>query len=174
MKISLRTATLDDLALLTYWDTQPHVIECDPNDDWKWEKELPRDPDWREQLIAESDGRPIGFMEIIDPALEDDHYWGEIESGFRAIDIWIGEAEDLNKGYGTEMMRLALQRCFSDSNVHTVLIDPLASNKKAHRFYKRLGFKFVEERTFGKDDCFVYRLERESFKYICFLKEETM
>jgi len=24
--------------------------------------------------------------------------------GYRAIDIWIGEEKDLNKGYGTEMM----------------------------------------------------------------------
>jgi aminoglycoside 6'-N-acetyltransferase len=39
-----------------------------------------------------------------------------------------------------------------------VLIDPLASNTRAHRFYGRLGFRFVERRRFGQDDCFVYRL----------------
>lgn len=41
-----------------------------------------------------------------------------------------------------------------------MLIDPLASNERSHRFYERLGFRFVERRSFGEDDCFVYRLER--------------
>ena len=63
----LRPATPDDLELLRRWDEQPHVIESDPNDDWGWEQELARDPDWREQLIAEVDGTPIGFIQIIDP-----------------------------------------------------------------------------------------------------------
>ena len=77
-----------------YWDEQPHVIESDPNDDWNWEVELARDPDWREQLIAEVDDVPVGFIQIIDPTREDSR------------------------------------------------------------------FRFVENRSFGDDDCAVYRLER--------------
>ena len=82
----------------------------------------------------------------------------------RAVDIWIGEARDLGKGYGTEMMRLALERCFASADVAAVLIDPLAGNTRAHRFYERLGFRFLERRQFGRDDCFVYRLERADFE----------
>ena len=55
--INLRPATPNDLTLLQYWDKQPHVIACDPDDDWNWELELDRDPEWREQLISEIDGR---------------------------------------------------------------------------------------------------------------------
>lgn len=155
---------MDDLQLLNHWDEQPHVIASDPNDDWLWENELGKKPEWREQLIAELDGRPIGFIEIIDPYLEEEHYWGvNVEENLRAIDIWIGEAEDLGKGYGTIMMKLALEKCFAAPEVSAVIIDPLASNVDAHRFYERLGFKFVERRHFGEDDCFVYRLEREDF-----------
>jgi aminoglycoside 6'-N-acetyltransferase len=158
--IHLRPATIDDLDLLRQWDEEPHVVESDPNDDWGWEVELARDPDWREQLIAEIDGRSIGFIQIIDPALEDSHYWGEIEPNLRAIDIWIGAEADLGQGYGTQMMKLAISRCFADPLVTAILIDPLASNTRAHRFYERLGFRFVEPRRFGEDDCFVYRLNR--------------
>lgn len=158
--MELRPATVNDLALLRHWDEQPHVLASDANDDWRWEVELARTPDWREQLIAEMDGRPIGFVQIIDPANEETHYWGKVPAGLRAIDIWIGEASDLGKGYGTQMMRLALARCFEDPIVSAVLIDPLASNVRAHRFYERLGFKKIENRRFGDDDCFVYRLER--------------
>ena len=162
--IRLRPANINDLALLRHWDTQPHVVASDPNDDWQWETELENHPAWREQLIAESGGRPIGFIQIIDPLLEESHYWGEtVEPNLRAIDIWIGEAGDLGKGYGTVMMRLALEKCFAAPEVTAVIIDPLASNTKAHRFYERLGFKFIERRTFGEDDCFVMRLERGDF-----------
>jgi aminoglycoside 6'-N-acetyltransferase len=161
----LRPACLDDLALLQRWDEAPHVVASDPNDDWGWERELGRTPDWREQLIAEVDGRPIGFLQIIDPAREDGHYWGEdVPNGLRAVDIWIGEADALGRGHGTAMMRLALARCFSDPSVSAVLIDPLASNTRAHRFYERLGFRFVERRRFGQDDCRVYRLERGAWE----------
>lgn len=160
-RIRLRKATLDDLSLLRHWDEQPHVIAASPNDEWDWEAELQQDYDWQELLIAERNGRAIGFLQIIDPVLEETHYWGDIEKGYRAIDIWIGEADDLGKGYGTEMMKLALNRCFADSTIKAVLIDPLESNTKAHRFYERLGFQFVEKRRFGDDDCFVYQLNRE-------------
>ncbi|TAG97044.1 MAG: N-acetyltransferase [Oscillatoriales cyanobacterium] len=156
--IHLRPATPADLAILQHWDEQTHVIAADPNDDWGWEVELSRNPDWREQLIAEMEGRAIGFIQIIDPAREDSHYWGDVAADLRAIDIWIGEAADLGKGYGTKMMQLAIARCFSDPTVTAILIDPLASNTRAHRFYERLGFQFVEEHRFGDDDCFVYRL----------------
>jgi aminoglycoside 6'-N-acetyltransferase len=162
--IDLRPATPDDLALLRHWDEQPHVIASDPNDDWGWEVELHRHPDWREQLIAELDGRPIGFVEIIDPAREESHYWGDTSADLRAIDIWIGEEACLGKGYGTQMMRLALDRCFADPAVSAVLVDPLAGNTRAHRFYERLGFRFVEARRFGEDDCFVYRLQRADYE----------
>jgi aminoglycoside 6'-N-acetyltransferase len=158
--MNLRSATSADLNLLRYWDEQPHVVASDPNDDWGWEVELDRDFEWREQLIAEIDGRPIGFVQIIDPAREDSHYWGHVPANLRAIDIWIGEEADLGKGYGTKIMQLALDRCFNDPLVTAVLVDPLASNTRAHRFYERFGFQFVERRRFGNDDCFVYRLNR--------------
>ena len=163
-KITLRPATIQDLALLQHWDKQPHVIASDPNDDWQWEQELKYDPEWREQLIAQLGDRPIGCIQIIDPALEEEHYWGDVEPNLRAIDIWIGEAEDLGKGYGTKMMQLALERCFTDIVVIAVLVDPLASNTRAHKFYQRFGFKLLEKRIFNLDDCFVFRLTRKDWE----------
>ncbi|MEO0854871.1 MAG: GNAT family N-acetyltransferase [Cyanobacteria bacterium J06648_11] len=158
--MKLRAATPEDLELLQHWDEQPHVIASDPSDDWEWEVELHRDPDWREQLIAELDDRPIGVLQIIDPAREDTHYWGNVPDNLRAIDIWIGEASDLGKGYGTQMMELAIARCFADPSVEAILVDPLASNTRAHRFYEKLGFRVSDRRFFGEEDCFMYRLAR--------------
>jgi aminoglycoside 6'-N-acetyltransferase len=160
----LRPATIADLDLLRDWDDQPHIIASAPNDDWDWEVELQRDLDWREQLIAEIEKRPIGFVQIIDPALEDNHYWGDIADNLRAIDVWIGEESDLGQGYGTQTMRLAIERCFATPSVTAILIDPLANNIRAHHFYERLGFSFVEARRFGNDDCFVYSLDRPTWE----------
>jgi len=160
----LRPTTINDLDLLRYWDTKPHVKEANPNDDWEWETELNRSPDWREWLIAEADNRPIGFIQIIDPVREDSHYWGNVPDGLRAIDIWIGEEDYLGKGYGTKMMELAIDRCFADPAVTAVLVDPLAANTRSHRFYERLGFRFIERRRFGEDDCHVYKLTRTDWQ----------
>jgi aminoglycoside 6'-N-acetyltransferase len=166
--IILRRATIADLPIVLHWDEQPHVIESDLDGNFDWETELLYEPPWREQLVAELDGRPIGFIQIIDPALEESHYWGDVPHGLRAIDIWIGEADDLGKGYGTTMMRLAIERCFGDPSVNAILIDPLATNVRAHRFYERLGFRFVEQKRLGDDesDCFVFELTREHLRRI--------
>ncbi|WP_281991353.1 GNAT family N-acetyltransferase [Aquimarina aggregata] len=160
-QVNLRIATNKDLELVKYWDQQQHVIDSDPDDDWDWEYELNRFPDWRAQFIAEINGRAIGFIQIIDPKKEDSQYWGDVPDNQRAIDIWIGEQEDLGKGYGTQMMKLAIDYCFNNDNVNTILIDPLVSNTKAIRFYEKIGFHYVENRFFGKSECVVYKLDRK-------------
>lgn len=159
--ITLRRATEADIPLLYRWDEAPHVRDGVPGTYCDWEQELAL-PDWQENLIAEHDGRPIGFIRIIDPAREESRYWGEQPPGLRALDIWIGEADALGSGHGTEMMRQAIARCFEDPSVDAILIDPFSQNVRAHRFYERLGFEFVEERVFPGDDhpCRVYRLDR--------------
>ena len=158
----LRTATLADLSLLRTWDAKAHVIAATgPDGDLGWEIELPRSVPCRELLIAETDdGRAIAALQIIDPAREETHYWGDVAQNLRAIDIWIGEEADLGRGHGTAIMRLVLARCFAEPAVTAVLVDPLVSNEGAHRFYERLGFARAERRMFGDDDCYVYRLGR--------------
>lgn len=160
----LRPATAEDIPLLKRWDDNPDVASAGGDDDWyDWDAEIPRDAPWGEFLIAEADGRPVGVMEICDPAQEPSHYWGDVEANLRAIDIWIGDDADRGRGLGTQMMRAALERCFADEQVRAVIIDPLESNVRARRFYERLGFRFVERRRFERDDCIVYRLEREDY-----------
>jgi len=115
-------------------------------------------------LIAEIAGRPIGLVQIIDPAQEETHYWGEIEQNLRAVDVWIGEEKNIGRGYGSQMMRLAFTRCFADPSVSSIVVDPLVRNIQAHRFYKNLGFRRVDRRMFGSDDCFVYQLDRDDWQ----------
>jgi aminoglycoside 6'-N-acetyltransferase len=64
------------------------------------------------------------------------------------------------------MMRIALGYSFSDAGVSAIVIDPLASNTRAHRFYRQLGFLPVERRRLGSDgdDCLVHRLDRAEWR----------
>ncbi len=159
--VRLRLAAPADAPLLRAWDEQPHVIDstgADDRDDW--DEQLAREVTWREFLIAEADGVAVGAMQVIDPAEEETRYWGDCAPNLRAIDIWIGPPEWLGRGVGGEMMRLAIARCFADPAVAAILIDPLAENLRARRFYERLGFREVGPRRFGDDDCVVYRLDR--------------
>jgi aminoglycoside 6'-N-acetyltransferase len=158
------TATLDDLAMLNYGDTKEHVIRTCGHEERNWAEEISNEADWLEVLIAEHEGEPIGVLQIVDPLREETHYWGECEPNLRAMDIWIGEEKNLGVGYGTRIMTLALAKCFADENVTAVLLDPLVDNPDAIRFYERLGFKRVERRMFGVDDCYVYRLDRDDWQ----------
>lgn len=170
--VRLRPATVEDAELLAGWDREPHVIACstdDPDADIafggiEWREELAEQSEVGFYRIAEVEERPIGVMQIIDPHLESTHYWGEIEPNLRAMDIWIGPPDALNRGYGTRMMTLAIEEAFADPAVTAIVIDPLASNTDAHRFYRRLGFKPVGRRMFDADDCLVHRLERATWE----------
>jgi aminoglycoside 6'-N-acetyltransferase len=133
-------------------------------EDTYWPDELASQNEHSEYFIAELGGRPIGAMQIIDPHRESTHYWDEIRPNLRALDIWIGEPDCLGKGYGETMMRLAFQRCFADPAVTAIVIDPLASNARAHRFYRRLGFKPLGRRKFGEDDCLLHELGRGDWR----------
>lgn len=176
-QLRLRLAQTDDTPLLERWNREPHLIvriTDDPDADTAFE-----DVDWAEDirssnatsfyLIGEipADGgwRSIGAMQIADPHLEPSHYWGEIAPNLRAVDIWIGDPQALNQGHGSRMLRQAVAACFSDPGVEAIVIDPLASNADAHRFYQRLGFVPEERRLFGdEDDCLIHRLTRNDWE----------
>lgn len=159
----LRDATIDDLDTLQWWDEQAHIIEAGPPT-YKWARELKRKPEWREQLIAEQQDEAIGFVQILDPSGDPNQYWGNnVSRKMRAIQIWIGESYNLNRGYGSTIMNMVLERCFDDDMVNELVVDPLSTNAKAHRFYTRLGFKYMETKKFGEDLCYVMKLKRASY-----------
>lgn len=162
-----------DVPHLERWDREPHVIAAtsdDPEADVAfenavWLEELSNDDPASAYFIAEVEGRPIGAMQVIDPALERTHYWGtDCPPHLRAMDIWIGEKDCLGQGYGTQMMSIAITRAFNEPEVEAIIIDPLNSNTDAHRFYQRLGFRPVGRRLFEDDDCLVHRLDRADWR----------
>ena len=117
---------------------------------------------WRELLIIELAGRPIGVLQLIDASEEESHYWGDIEPGTWALDIWIGSPNDRGRGLGAEAMKLALGRVFDQHGAEMVVIDPAVDNGRAIAFYEKLGFERVGVRELGDDECLVMHFPRSS------------
>jgi aminoglycoside 6'-N-acetyltransferase len=172
--LTVRPAELSDAPAFEAWDHDPDVIAATSDDPHAsqafagidWPAEIATRSDVSCHYIAELDGRPIGGMQVIDPHEEPTQYWGDIEPNLRAVDIWLGNANDRGKGYGSAMMRGVIEACFSAAEVRAIVIDPLASNIRAHRFYQRLGFKPVGRCRFGDDDCLVHRLDRADWRAV--------
>jgi len=163
--IELRPMRVDDVESIARWDEDPDVVAAlgERAADWyDWPAELARDVPWRELLIAQEDGRPIGFVQLIDAAEEESHYWGAVEPGTWALDIWIGAPGDRGRGLGTRTLRAALRRVFDRHGATALVIDPRVTNRRAIAFYERLGFEPVGERDFDGDRCLVMRLRRPS------------
>ena len=156
---------IEDVAWLVRWDDDPDVTEAIGGRGalwYDWPAELIRDVPWRELLIVEEDGRPIGFLQLTDASEEESHYWGDIEPGTWALDIWIGSPADRGRGLGAEAMKVALGRVFDQHGAEMVVIDPAVDNRRAISFYERLGFERVGVREFGDDECLVMRRSRSS------------
>lgn len=167
--LTIRPAASEDIPTLTRWDTEPHVVAATSDDPstpelFDWAAELTPREDGTSFYMAVVDSRPIGILGVIDPAREQTHYWGASAPNLRAVDIWIGEKDALGRGYGTQMMEWVIELCFRDPLVRAILVDPLFSNTRAHRFYRRFGFVDVHRRQFDRiSDCLVMRLQRDAY-----------
>jgi aminoglycoside 6'-N-acetyltransferase len=152
---------IDDVAWIARWDDDPDVGAAlgGPGADWyDWPAELVRDVPWRELLIIEEEGRPIGFLQLADASEEETHYWGDIEPGTWSLDIWIGSPRDRGRGLGRKAMTEALGRAFDHHGARSVVIDPAVGNRRAIAFYEQLGFERVGVRRFDHDECLVMRM----------------
>lgn len=162
--VQLRPMRLPDVELIVRWDEDPVVRAAigGAGADWyDWPVELAREVSWRELLIAEADGRPIGFVQLTDAANEENGYWSRPPEGSWAIDIWLGHETDRGRGLGSQVMAAAVERTFDRHGATSILIDPLRSNQRAIAFYRRLGFIEVSDESYlDDDDCLVMERRR--------------
>ena len=57
------------------------------------------------------------------------------------LGIFIGDEGYRNNGYGTEAIRLLLEYGFKYLNLHSIRLDLLSINERAHKCYLKCGFK---------------------------------
>ena len=57
------------------------------------------------------------------------------------LGIFIGDKKYRNNGYGTEAIHMLLEYGFKYLNLHSIRLDLVAINQRAHKCYLKCGFK---------------------------------
>ena len=83
-------------------------------------------------IVCLEDDALIGYADLHDVATIS-------RSAF--LGVFIGEAENRGKGYGTEVLRLLLRYGFDTMNLHSVSLSVVADNEQGIACYRKLGFK---------------------------------
>lgn len=138
--IEFRAVTKKDLPLLKRWIATPHWQAWwgDPEREAA-EIAASLEDDAVEPMIAERGGKPVAYVQTYDPHLEDGHPYQDQPFGTIGIDLSIGEASDLNKGLGTEILTTLAALLFEEG-VPRLIIDPHPDNAAAIRCYEKAGF----------------------------------
>ncbi len=82
-------------------------------------------------LGIEADGKLIGIVDLRDAVPE---------VGNAELDIYIGDAEYRNGGYGTEALRLMCRYGFNHMRLHMITLWVVAENERARHVYRKVGF----------------------------------
>jgi diamine N-acetyltransferase len=86
-------------------------------------------------VIALED-RPIGVINLSSI----DHHNKSADFSIR-----IGESTDQGKGFGTQAVRLLIEFCWRDLNLHRISLTVFSDNSRAIASYKKSGFEFEGE-----------------------------
>ncbi|GER16519.1 GNAT family N-acetyltransferase [Variovorax boronicumulans] len=149
--ISFRPLQSTDFAMLHDWLCRPHVAE--------WWTPVPTlaevEADFTPMLahdspdrgyIALRDGQPLGFIQSYVVMGSGDGWWeDERDPGARGIDQFLAQAEQLNRGLGSAMVRAFTDQLFADPAVTRIQTDPSPHNARAIRSYAKAGFRTLGE-----------------------------
>lgn len=163
MKIKFKNFAEEDMPLFLSWAKKPHVattwfMEGYENIDKYHEKIEGNGYD--HAFIICLNGKAIGYIQSCDlyayrmKCLILKGVFTQEDPGTFCLDLFIGEEEYLDKGYGTEIVKAFIKKLFKDFNAKKILIDPACSNKRAIRCYEKAGFVVVKKEHDGINECY--------------------
>ncbi len=139
---AFREMTADDLPMIRRWLDAPHVRDWwgDPAEQYALVSGDLDEPAM-DQYIVSADGRAFGYLQCYDLTAWNSGF-GEQPKGTRGIDLFIGEADMIERGHGSAMLR-----AFADERLKRgaprVVTDPDPRNLRALRAYENAGFARV-------------------------------
>lgn len=146
-RYDFRDLTERDLPLLRRWLEQPHWRECwDEPDVAIAHMAEAMESIETEPLVVELAGKPIAYLQLYDPHLEDGHPYQDQPFGTLGVDVSIGPAELVGQGHGSALLAQFVEQLF-DEGCPRVIIDPDPANRRAIRAYEKAGFVAFDERT---------------------------
>lgn len=135
------------------WRNSPHVREWWDPDDPPLTVERSREeygPLTRPEsptvaAIMELDARPIGYIQFhpwapYEDELEDLGIEVALPEGSWGLDVFIGEADCVGRGLGTQMVDLLCRHLFDDEDARAVALWAAQDNHRALRAYEKAGF----------------------------------
>ena len=141
-RVRLTALTQSDLPTIIQWHQNPaflrlfDVLPAYPRTEAafaQWLDDTHKATDAFLFAIRTLDSDPlIGYVEL------DGILWTHRVSG---VSIAIGEAKHWGKGYGYEVIQLALRFAFDELNLHRVQLTVFCYNKRAIALYEKLGFQ---------------------------------
>jgi RimJ/RimL family protein N-acetyltransferase len=168
-RLSFRPITRADLPTLHRWIQRPHVAEwwyspctlADVEDDY-----LPTidGASPTKGYIASLEKAPIGFIQAYVVKGSGDGWWeDENDPGARGIDQFLADANRLNQGLGTAMIRAFVATLFEDPAVSKIQTDPSPHNHRAIRCYTKAGFRSVGEVYTPDGIALLMRIDRRDY-----------
>ncbi|MFN0193184.1 MAG: GNAT family N-acetyltransferase [Aestuariivirga sp.] len=151
MKISFEPVQQQHLPLLEVWLQKPHWREWwdDPQTELGYIVNMIEGRDSTKPFIFSFDGVPVGYIQywFIGPHqtkewVKDNPWLMELPSDAVGVDLSIGEAQNLSKGFGSEVLRQFVDGLYG-KGYETIVIDPDPLNFRAVRAYEKAGFRPV-------------------------------
>ena len=65
----------------------------------------------------------------------------DYKNGTAELGIFIGDVDNLGKGYGSEAIKLLTNYAFQELRLHSIYLRTLDTNERAQKSYKKCGFK---------------------------------
>ena len=65
----------------------------------------------------------------------------DYKCGTADLGIFIGEQENLSKGYGSEAIKLLVDFAFKELRLHNIMLTVYDMNERAQKAYQKCGFK---------------------------------
>lgn len=140
-----------DVKLMAYWLSDPRLTEFyggrNQNYDDAWVKDnyLVDEANYITPCMVEYEGRPLGFMQFypLEREARTEYGYSQSELIF-AIDLFIGEPDQWNKGLGSRLVRAMAEYLILHREAKSVVIDPESWNGRAISSYEKAGFVKVK------------------------------
>ncbi len=145
-----------DLTLIHTWLHQPWVKRWYAHEALLWQEFLQFRDEIKNyfgsgnEFLVVSNGYPFAYIRYYDAHLWPDGFGNVEPEGRYGIDLYIGDAEYLGKGYGTALLRQFIKKIIQDQKelglpIKQLVIAPEIANNAAIKTYLKVGFNIDQE-----------------------------
>lgn len=149
--IVLRELIEEDKCILARWLSNPQVLQYyegrdNPFSVTKVEAAFfDENPEETRCIILHED-QPIGYSQFYEIGEEERKIYGYSDSKevIFGMDQFIGETEYWNRGIGTRVVNIIIERLVQEKQASRIVLDPQTWNERAIRCYENCGFQKVK------------------------------